>query len=68
MFEYFFFSSDWSIVLLVSLSAFSGWKFDRAKILAGQIASKGYFAGEAAGMRLASHEGRVISFLTMTRV
>lgn len=30
---------------------------DRAKILASQIASKGYFAGEAAGIRLASRTG-----------
>jgi len=40
-----------------SLSALSGWKLDRAKKLASQIAGKSYFAGEAAGLRLASREG-----------
>jgi phosphatidylinositol 4-kinase len=30
---------------------------DRAKVMASQIASKGYFAGEAAGLRLANREG-----------
>jgi phosphatidylinositol 4-kinase len=30
---------------------------DAAKLLSSQIAIKGYFAGEAAGVRLASREG-----------
>ena len=45
---------------LASLSTLSGWEPDRAKILASQLASKGYFAGEAAGLRLASREGLAI--------
>jgi phosphatidylinositol 4-kinase len=43
---------------VASLANLSSWKPDRAKILASQLASKGYFAGEAAGLRLASREGR----------
>ncbi|KAF9067556.1 hypothetical protein BDP27DRAFT_1328569 [Rhodocollybia butyracea] len=39
---------------LTSLMKLSNWQSDKAKVLAGQIASKGYFAGEAAGLRLAS--------------
>lgn len=35
----------------------SNSKADKAKVLASQIASKGYFAGEAAGLRLASRTG-----------
>ncbi|KAH7879656.1 uncharacterized protein C8R40DRAFT_1158339 [Lentinula edodes] len=37
-----------------SLAKLSNWSSDKAKVLASQIASKGYFAGEAAGLRLAS--------------
>jgi phosphatidylinositol 4-kinase len=48
--------------LLASLSTLSHWKFDQAARLASQIASKGYFAGEAAGMRLASCEGSLSCF------
>lgn len=47
---------------LASLSALSNWKADGAKTLASQIASKGYFAGEAAGLRLASREGPFLTF------
>lgn len=36
----------------------SNSKSDKAKVLASQIASKGYFAGEAAGLRLASRTGK----------
>ncbi|KAJ3814722.1 hypothetical protein F5876DRAFT_72711 [Lentinula aff. lateritia] len=39
---------------LTSLAKLSSWSSDKAKVLASQIASKGYFAGEAAGLRLAS--------------
>ncbi|KAG7448129.1 uncharacterized protein BT62DRAFT_930208 [Guyanagaster necrorhizus] len=42
---------------LISLSALSNRTLDKANILASQIASKGYFAGEAAGIRLASRSG-----------
>lgn len=35
----------------------SQWKIDAAKILSSQIAIKGYFAGEVAGIRLANREG-----------
>ena len=35
-----------------SLSAISVWKPDRTKTLASQIASKSYFSGEIAGLRL----------------
>ncbi|KAF8913519.1 hypothetical protein CPB85DRAFT_1299266 [Mucidula mucida] len=42
---------------LTSLSALSGQTMDRSKILASQIASKGYFSGEAAGVRLAGRSG-----------
>ncbi|PPQ71810.1 hypothetical protein CVT24_006200, partial [Panaeolus cyanescens] len=38
---------------LASLASLSQWKIDRAKVLSSQIAIKGYFAGEAAGIRLA---------------
>ncbi|KAJ7286212.1 hypothetical protein C8J57DRAFT_1496884 [Mycena rebaudengoi] len=41
----------------VSLSTLSKWKTDGAKSLASQLSSKGYFAGEAAGIRLASRQG-----------
>lgn len=40
----------------VSLSSLSHWKIDAAKVLSGQIAIKGYFAGEAAGIRSAKRE------------
>ncbi|KAK7034075.1 Phosphatidylinositol 4-kinase stt4 [Paramarasmius palmivorus] len=39
---------------LAALANLSQWKTDKAKVLASQIASKGYFAGEVAGLRLAS--------------
>ncbi|KAL4260020.1 PI3/PI4-kinase family protein [Pleurotus pulmonarius] len=42
---------------LASLSNYVKLKTDRSKALASQIASKGYFAGEAAGIRLASRKG-----------
>ncbi|KAG6336316.1 hypothetical protein ID866_2765 [Astraeus odoratus] len=38
---------------LTSLYSLSRWKPDRARVLASQLASKGYFAGESAGLRLA---------------
>lgn len=41
---------------LTSLCSLSQWKPDRARVLASQLASKGYFAGEAAGLRLAYHQ------------
>ncbi|KAF9475060.1 hypothetical protein BDN70DRAFT_996680 [Pholiota conissans] len=41
---------------LSSLSSISHWKIDAAKILSSQIAIKAYFAGEAAGIRLANRE------------
>ncbi|KAH7923479.1 hypothetical protein BV22DRAFT_1036261 [Leucogyrophana mollusca] len=43
---------------LTSLCALSNWKSDRARMLASQLASKGYFAGEAAGLRLANRKGQ----------
>ncbi|CAK5277296.1 unnamed protein product [Mycena citricolor] len=42
---------------LVSLARMSKWRTDGAKSLVGQVASKSYFAGEAAGIRLASRQG-----------
>ncbi|KAI0046132.1 atypical/PIKK/PI4K protein kinase [Auriscalpium vulgare] len=42
---------------LYSLTLMSKHKPDRAKILASQLASKGYFTGEIAGLRLASRNG-----------
>ncbi|KAF9014020.1 hypothetical protein BDQ17DRAFT_1475819 [Cyathus striatus] len=42
---------------LTSLSSLSRWKMDAAKALASQIAIKGHFSGEAAGIRLASRSG-----------
>ncbi|KAI0934808.1 hypothetical protein AcW1_006214 [Taiwanofungus camphoratus] len=36
---------------LTSLAAMSSWKLDRAKMMASQVASKGYFAGEVTGFR-----------------
>lgn len=44
--------------LSASLRSLSNWDYDRAKVLASQLASKSYFAGEAAGLRLASRKGR----------
>jgi len=40
-----------------SLSAISAWKPDRTKALASQIASKSYFSGEIAGLRLSRRTG-----------
>jgi hypothetical protein len=48
------------LVTIASLASLSQWKTDGAKKLANQIALKGYFAGEAAGVRLASHKGRIL--------
>ncbi|ETW86100.1 hypothetical protein HETIRDRAFT_60199 [Heterobasidion irregulare TC 32-1] len=42
---------------LSSLASLSKYRLDRAKVLASQMASKGYFAGEIAGLRLASRGG-----------
>ncbi|KAG6828586.1 hypothetical protein H0H92_007376 [Tricholoma furcatifolium] len=42
---------------LTCLAGLSKWKTDGAKSLANEIAIKSYFAGEAAGVRLACHEG-----------
>ncbi|KAF5380919.1 hypothetical protein D9615_004166 [Tricholomella constricta] len=42
---------------LTCLIGLSQWKTDGAKSLANQIAIKSYFAGEAAGVRLACHQG-----------
>jgi len=50
---------------IASLSLLSGWKPDRAKMLASQLASKGYFTGEVAGIRLASRNGMSSGFLSM---
>ncbi|KDR73543.1 hypothetical protein GALMADRAFT_227988 [Galerina marginata CBS 339.88] len=41
---------------LSSLSSLMQWKLDAAKVVLSQIAIKGYFAGEAAGIRLANRE------------
>lgn len=41
---------------LASLASLSRWEVDAAKIFSSQIAIKGYFAGEAAGIRLANRE------------
>ncbi|KAI6045569.1 hypothetical protein EDC04DRAFT_2888588 [Pisolithus marmoratus] len=41
---------------LTALHSLSHWKSDRSRVLTSQLASKGYFAGEAAGLRLACHE------------
>ena len=43
-----------------SLSAISVWKPDRTKALASQIASKSYFSGEIAGLRLSRRTGKNI--------
>jgi hypothetical protein len=40
-----------------SLYAISAWKPDRIKALASQIASKSYFSGEIAGLRLSRRTG-----------
>jgi len=44
-------------VLSASLMTLSRHKPDRAKVLAGQIASKSYYVGEIAGLRLAVRRG-----------
>ncbi|KIJ69126.1 hypothetical protein HYDPIDRAFT_23983 [Hydnomerulius pinastri MD-312] len=43
---------------LTSLRSLTNWESDRARVLASQLASKGYFAGEAAGLRLASQKAQ----------
>lgn len=43
-------------IFSASLSSLSKLEIDAAKILSSQIAIKGYFAGEAAGIRLANRE------------
>ncbi|KAI9571413.1 hypothetical protein HD554DRAFT_2187155 [Boletus coccyginus] len=43
---------------LTSLHSLSNWEYDRAKVFASQLASKSYFAGEAAGLRLASRKAQ----------
>ncbi|KAI0064541.1 hypothetical protein BV25DRAFT_1930940 [Artomyces pyxidatus] len=43
---------------LSSLASLSKHKPDRSKILTSQLASKGYFAGEIAGLRLAGRKGK----------
>lgn len=48
---------------VASLSSLSRWKPDRARVLASQLASKGYFAGEAAGLRLAFNNGKTFSLV-----
>ncbi|KAG9318618.1 hypothetical protein JVU11DRAFT_711 [Chiua virens] len=45
---------------LTSLRSLSNREYDRAKVLASQLASKNYFAGEAAGLRLASRKAQDI--------
>ncbi|KAH9843165.1 atypical/PIKK/PI4K protein kinase [Rhodofomes roseus] len=42
---------------LMSISAMSSWKLDSAKLIASQIASKGYFAGEVNGYRAGHMDG-----------
>ena len=55
-------SSQPNICISESLSSLSSWKSDRAKVLASQIVVKSYFAGEAAGLRLASSNGKLLQF------
>ncbi len=43
-----------------SLSSMSTFKPDRAKTMAGQLASKGYFAGEATGFRFGRASGQYL--------
>ncbi|KAG2100206.1 uncharacterized protein F5147DRAFT_710970 [Suillus discolor] len=43
---------------LSSLCSLSNWKSDRARALASQLASKCYFAGEVAGLRLAARKNQ----------
>jgi phosphatidylinositol 4-kinase len=44
-----------------SLAAISVWKPDRTKALASQIASKSYFSGEIAGLRLSRRTGKTFA-------
>lgn len=46
---------------IASLANLLSWKPDRAKVLASQLTSKAYFAGEAAGLQSASREGQSIT-------
>jgi hypothetical protein len=46
-----------------SLSSLSQWNIDVAKVLSSQIAIKGYFAGEAAGIRSANRESLCFHFV-----
>ena len=54
-----------------SLSVISVWKPDRTRILASQIASKSYFSGEIAGLRLSRRTGGSLAgtfFLAQRRI
>ena len=44
-----------------SLAAISVWKPDRTKALASQVASKSYFSGEIAGLRLSRRTGKLFA-------
>lgn len=46
-----------NVICIASLSSLSISKPDRAKTMASQLASKGYFAGEAVGFRFGRSSG-----------
>lgn len=46
------------IVATASLSSLAGFKRDRAKVAASELASKAYFSGESSGYRIARVIGR----------
>ena len=66
--DFIFQSYTLSVLLPASLAALSKHKPDRAKALASQIASKAYFAGEIAGLRLASRRGNPILLTLLSRI
>ena len=55
----------WLTPYPAALSNLSPGKTDKAKVLSSQIASKGYFAGEVAGLRLARRSGNCCSLLVL---
>jgi len=54
--------------LSASLASLSRWDIDAAKTLSSQIAIKGYFAGEAAGIRLANRESWSYNLLSSSMI
>ncbi len=71
MYEYpkFLVSSLLTVCCIASLVGLSKHKPDRSKILISQLASKAYYTGEIAGLRLAGRGGQCYHvFMTLLRL